>query len=80
MFLLFLIKKTKNKVNAKKCIDKIELKQIHPQMQEYLENKLQIKVNILNGATAEGNKTVEQLKNKKKSQKNCHFRTCKKSN
>ena len=35
-------------------------------MQEYLENKLQIKVNILNGATAEGNKTVEQLKNKEK--------------
>ena len=35
-------------------------------MQEYLETKLQTKVNILNGATAEGNKTVEQLKNEEK--------------
>lgn len=59
-------KKQKYKVNAKKCIDKIELKQIHPQMQEYLEKKLQTKVNILNGATAEGNKTIEQLKNEEK--------------
>lgn len=59
-------KKQEYKVNAKKCIDKTELKQIHPQMQKYLENKLQTKVNILNGATAEGNKTVEQLKNEEK--------------
>src|SRR5699024_2899052 len=50
----------------KQCINKVELKQIHPEMQEYLENKLQTKVNILNGATAEGNKTVEQLKNEEK--------------
>lgn len=63
---IFDTKKQENKVNAKKCIDKIELKQIHPQMQEYLENKLQTKVNILNGATAEGNKTVEQLKNEER--------------
>lgn len=59
-------KKQEYKVNAKQCINKTELKQIHPQMQEYLENKLQTKVNILNGATAEGNKTVEQLKNEEK--------------
>lgn len=31
-----------------------------------MEKKLQTKVNILNGATAEGNKTVEQLKNEEK--------------
>src|SRR5574344_658196 len=59
-------KKQEYKVNAKQCINKMELKQIHPEMQEYLENKLQTKVNILNGATAEGNKTVEQLKNEEK--------------
>ena len=59
-------KKQEFKVNAKQCINKTELKQIHPQMQEYLETKLQTKVNILNGATAEGNKTVEQLKNEEK--------------
>ena len=55
-------KKQQFKVNAKKCIDKSELKYIHPQIQEYLENKLHTKVNILNGATIEGNKTIEQLK------------------
>ena len=59
-------KKQEFKVNAKQCINKTELKQIHPQMQEYLETKLQTKVNILNGATAEGNKTVQQLKNEEK--------------
>ena len=59
-------KKQEYKVNAKQCINKVELKQIHPEMQEYLEKKLQTKVNILNGATAEGNKTVEQLKNEEK--------------
>lgn len=59
-------KKQEYKVNAKQCINKTELKQIHPQIQEYLETKLQTKVNILNGATAEGNKTVEQLKNEEK--------------
>ena len=51
-------KKQEYKVNAKQCINKVELKQVHPEMQEYLENKLQTKVNILNGATAEGNKTI----------------------
>lgn len=59
-------KKQEYKVNAKQCINKIELKQIHPQMQEYLEKKLQTKVNILNGATVEGNKTIEQLKKEEK--------------
>ena len=59
-------KKQEYKVNAKQCINKVELKQIHPEMQEYLENKLQTKVNILNGATAEGNKTIEQLKKEEK--------------
>ena len=62
-------KKQEYKVNAKQCINKIELKQIHPQIQEYLENKLKTKVNILNGATAEGNKTIEQLKNEEKVKK-----------
>jgi hypothetical protein len=59
---LFDNKKQVFKVNAKKCIDKVELQKIHPQIQEYLENKLQTKVSILNGATAGGNKTISQLK------------------
>lgn len=59
-------KKQEYKVNAKQCINRVELKQIHPEMQEYLETKLQTKVNILNGATAEGNKTINQLKKEEK--------------
>ena len=59
-------KKQEYKVNAKQCINKVELKQIHPEIQEYLEKKLQTKVNILNGATAEGNKTIDQLKKEEK--------------
>lgn len=62
-------KKQEYKVNAKVCINRTELQKIHPQMQEYLENKLQTKVNILNGATAEGNKTIEQLKKEEKIKK-----------
>lgn len=64
--IIFDKKKQEYKVNAKQCINKVELKQIHPEMQEYLENKLQTKVNILNGATAEGNKTIDQLKKEEK--------------
>lgn len=64
--IIFDKKKQEYKVNAKQCINKVELKQIHPEMQEYLENKLQTKVNILNGATVEGNKTIDQLKKEEK--------------
>lgn len=66
---IFDTKKQEYKVNAKVCINRTELLKIHPQMQEYLESKLQTKVNILNGATAEGNKTIEQLKKEEKIQK-----------
>lgn len=66
---VFDTKKKEYRVNAKVCINRTELLKIHPQMQEYLENKLQTKVNILNGATVEGNKTIEQLKKEEKIKK-----------
>ena len=66
---VFDTKKQEYKVNAKVCINRTELLKIHPQMQDYLESKLQTKVNILNGATAEGNKTIEQLKKEEKIKK-----------
>lgn len=66
---IFDTKKQEYKVNAKVCINRIELQKMHPQMQQYLEEKLQTKVNILNGATAEGNKTIEQLKKEEKLKK-----------
>lgn len=62
-------KKQDYKVNAKTCINKTELKKIHPEIQKYLEKQLNTKVNILNGATLEGNKTVEQLKKEEKIKK-----------
>lgn len=66
---IFDSKKQEYKVNAKVCINRTELQKMHPQMQEYLESKLQTKVNILNGATAEGNKSIEQLKKEEKIKK-----------
>lgn len=66
---IFDSKKQEYKVNAKLCINRTELQKIHPQIQEYLQEKLQTKVNILNGATAEGNKTISQLKNEEKIKK-----------
>jgi len=59
-------KKEKIVVNAKKCISKFELQKIHSEMQNYLEEKLQTKVNILNGATKDGNKSIRQLKSEQK--------------
>lgn len=66
---IFDTKKQEYKVNAKVCINRTELQKMHPQIQKYLEEKLQTKVNILNGATAEGDKTIEQLKKEEKLKK-----------
>ena len=55
-------KKQRLKVNAKECINKMELQTIHKKMQNYLESKLNTEVNILNNATVEGNKTIKELK------------------
>lgn len=55
-------KKQEYKVNAKQCITKTELQKIHTDMQNYLEKELNTNVNLLNGATKEGNKSIRQLK------------------
>lgn len=54
--------KKKYKVNAKKCIDRKELSSFHQKMQIYLEEQLHTEVNLLNGATKGGNKTITELK------------------
>lgn len=49
------------KVSAKECVTKIDLQQFHEQLQNYL-HKNNIICSIINGATLEGNKSVEELK------------------
>lgn len=56
------VQKQEYKVNAKRCINKYELQKIHTEMQNYLEQELKTNVNILNGATKTGNKSIRQLK------------------
>jgi hypothetical protein len=50
------------KVCAKECITKQELKVFHPELEKHLENVFGYEVGILNDATKEGNKSIEELK------------------
>ena len=59
-------KKDRHTVNAKKCISRVELQRIHPEIQTYLEKELNTTVNILNGATKGGNKSIQRLKEDQK--------------
>lgn len=55
-------KKDRDKVSAKECINKLELKSFHQDLDKYLEQSMGIKVNVLNEMTKEGNKSIEELK------------------
>jgi hypothetical protein len=52
----------REKVNGKGCISRVDLQKIHPEIQAYLETQLGCQVEILNGETAEGNKSIAELK------------------
>lgn len=52
----------KYKVSAKECITKTELTVFHRELRAHLEQALGCTVNVLNGATKDGNKTVKELK------------------
>lgn len=52
-------------VSAYKVINRTELNNFHPDLQAYLEQKLGVKCNVLNGATENGNRTVAELKAEK---------------
>lgn len=52
----------KRKLCAKEIVDKGFLKRFHPELKKHLEQRLGVPCNILNGATAGGNKTIEELK------------------
>lgn len=47
---------------AKERVSRFDLQTFHPQLQEYVEGKMQQHVSILNGATAGGNLTILELK------------------
>lgn len=55
-------KKDRDKVSAKECINKLELKSFHQDLDKYLEQSMGFKVNVLNEMTKEGNKSIEELK------------------
>lgn len=49
------------KLNAKEVLNRQELKEIHPQMERYLE-KNHVPAHLMNGKTRDGNKAVKELK------------------
>lgn len=55
-------KKDRYKVSAKQCVTRTDLKTFHTDLEAHVSERLGIEVNILNGATKEGNVTVPQLK------------------
>lgn len=55
-------KKQTEKVCAKEIIDRHELQIFHDELQNYLESSMGCRVNVLNEATKEGNKSIEELK------------------
>lgn len=50
------------KVSAKEVVNRYDLKSFHLDLQSYVEKKLRHSVSILNEATKEGNKSIEELK------------------
>lgn len=50
------------KVSAKDVLNRYELQSFHPALQSYLERALGHEVGILNEATKEGNRSIEELK------------------
>lgn len=61
------VKKGKEKVSAKEALNRSQLKRFHPELQKVIDNWIEEKeydfeCNVLNGATENGNKTIEELK------------------
>lgn len=55
-------KKGGYKVSAKEAITRNDLRNFHQNLSNYLEQVLGVQVNVLNGATKDGNKSIEELK------------------
>ncbi len=61
---VFDVKKKRYKISAKELITKNHLKSFHSELSNAISKELGREVEILNGATAGGNKTILELKNK----------------
>lgn len=55
-------KKDRFKVSAKEVISRKDLKSFHTDLSQFLEKQLGFEVAVLNDATREGNKSIEELK------------------
>lgn len=55
-------KKERYKVSAKECVNRRDLQSFHTDLQKYVERELGHKVGVLNEATKEGNRSIEELK------------------
>lgn len=55
-------KKGRYKVSAKEVVNRYDLQRFHSDLQRCLEKELGHEVNVLNEATKEGNKSIEELK------------------
>lgn len=56
------LEKGKERLSAKEVIDRTELQMFHKDLSNHLELSLGARVNVLNGATVDGNKSIEELK------------------
>lgn len=50
------------KVSAKECVNRRDLQSFHTDLQKYVERELGHKVGVLNEATKEGNRSIDELK------------------
>jgi len=50
------------KVSAKECVNRYDLQSFHESLQRYVSKELGHEVSILNEATKEGNRSIEELK------------------
>lgn len=55
-------KKERYKVSAKEKVNRYDLQTFHSDLGNYLEKSLGHEVNVLNGATKEGNKSIDELR------------------
>jgi len=62
---VFIDRHGKEKVSANDLLTRVHLKQFHPELELYLGQALGFNPGILNGATAGGNLTIEELKAKR---------------
>lgn len=61
--LVFDEKKSRFKVNAKSVVCLSDLQTLHKDFDKYITDNMGLKLAVLNGATANGNKTILELKN-----------------